>query len=131
MKILIVDDHRIDRDLLEAYLEPYGSCVQAEDGRVALTLFESALTSGNSFSLILLDIGMPGMSGLDVLNEIHQIEKKHHILPEGSVKVFMVTAADQSEVICSSYIDFGCDAYLKKPINEDLLFKKMEQNRFI
>lgn len=62
-KVLIVEDHADGREILQEYLDHAGyECVVARNGAEALKLFE-----GSRFDLVILDIRMPSLSGLDVL----------------------------------------------------------------
>ena len=69
--ILIVDDSEDTRELFQATLEAEGySVVEAKDGPHALELLRHY---PGKISLILLDVTMPGMSGLDVLKEMTRL----------------------------------------------------------
>ena len=80
--ILIVDDDRTLRHALVTLLEAAGfSITAAEDGAIALDQIRE-----NTFDLIILDIGLPRVSGLDVLTQIQKLESPP--------KVIVVTADD-------------------------------------
>jgi CheY-like chemotaxis protein len=67
--ILVVEDSEDTQELFKATLEEEGFVVtEAKDGEQALEL----LRRRNDFSLIMLDISLPGMSGLDLLEQMHQ-----------------------------------------------------------
>ena len=66
--LLLVDDNEMNRDMLSRRLQRHGyDVVTAVDGPHALALAEA-----RDFALVLLDIEMPGVSGLDVLQMIRQ-----------------------------------------------------------
>jgi CheY-like chemotaxis protein len=115
--IMIVDDSEDTRELFTAALEAEGfSVVGAKDGHEALELLEGPTT----FSLILLDISMPGMSGIEVLAEM---EKRG--LGQG-VPVMLVSAVDNLRNIQTpgNVIDT-----LKKPFfYPELIFKIREEH---
>ena len=110
-KILIVDD--IDDNLytLERRLnrDGYSDIVKASGGNEALTLVEA-----NKFDLVLLDLMMPDVSGLEVLKKLKS-DPEHRKIP-----VIMVTAADEVETTAEC-IAAGADDYLTKPINSKLV----------
>ena len=88
-RILVVDDNEMNRDMLAKRLSRKGfEVVQASGGRQALDLLEE-----ESFELILLDIMMPGIDGLEVLDTI----RKSYPLEE--LAVIMATALLSSSLI--------------------------------
>jgi DNA-binding NarL/FixJ family response regulator len=70
LQVLLVDDHAVVRDGLRSILEASGEivCLQAETAELALAM----LDGGAHLDVMLLDITLPGMSGLEALAEIHQ-----------------------------------------------------------
>ena len=131
-KILIVDDESAIRDVLTARLEYAGYMVEsAKNGREAIgAYFESMYMEIKPFSLILLDIMMPGINGLEVLQIIRKQEELMGIKYEDGVPIIMLTAL--KEAWMKSFNE-GSDDYLTKPYEpEDLLDKieeKLEQRR--
>lgn len=69
LQVLLVDDHAVVRDGLRSILEASGeiSCSQAESAEIALEMLDQQ----HPVDVVLLDITLPGMSGLDALAEIH------------------------------------------------------------
>lgn len=116
--IMIVDDSEDTRELFTAALEAEGfSVVGAKNGEEALDLLEQR----SDFSLILLDISMPGMSGVQVLEEM---EKRG--IGRG-IPVMLVSAVDNLRSIQApgNVIDT-----LKKPFfYPELIFKIREEHR--
>jgi DNA-binding NarL/FixJ family response regulator len=78
LKVLVVDDHAVVRDGLISILEASGEmqCVQAESAESALALLEQGIEA----DVVLLDITLPGMSGLEALSEIHARRAKLPVL---------------------------------------------------
>ena len=108
-KILIVEDeHQLARFIqLELEHEEYTTTVSG-DGREGLTLAESG-----EFDLVLLDIMLPGLNGLEVLRRLRKAEN--------NVPVIMLTARD-SVMDKVSGLDMGADDYITKPFAiEELL----------
>ena len=101
-RILIVDDDRALRHALATLLEEVGHVVeQAGDGSDALVML-----NGGAFDLVLLDIGLPGTSGLDVLARVRAA---------GSPPlVVMMTADDTSETLLEA-VRRQAYRYLRKP----------------
>ena len=112
--ILIVDDSRTNRDVLARRLAEQGYLVAlAADGREALDMI-----AGRSFDLVLLDIIMPGLSGLDVLAEIRG-DRQNADLP-----VVMVTGRSDAEAAVRALAG-GADDHIAKPFTFDVLFARV------
>lgn len=104
--ILLVDDSAVNREVGAAHLEQRGfQVVTAADGAIALQL-----TSGRPFDLVLLDIVMPGMSGLEVLTAL----RREH--PPEDLPIIMATAKDGSQDMVQAF-DLGATDYVTKPID--------------
>lgn len=100
-KILIVEDDKFLRDILKRYLENEGYQIfQAETGEIALELL-----SQQEFSLITLDIMLPGISGWELCQEIKRIS---------STPLIILTARGEEEDEVKG-IELGADDYIEKP----------------
>ncbi len=110
-KILIVDDNDDNRYTLSEYLKRQGftNLVTAENGRIALDKLNE-----NGFDLVLLDLNMPEMDGIEALRKIKSNEKLRHI------PVVMISAADEIENV-TQCIEIGAEGYLPKPFNSMIL----------
>ncbi|MEI6313800.1 MAG: two-component system response regulator [Syntrophus sp. (in: bacteria)] len=105
--ILVVDDQPQNIELLEAYLVPQGyEVVMAAGGEEAL-----GKLSGNQIDLILLDVMMPGMDGLEVTRRVRQ-DNAHRLLP-----IILVTALRETEDRVKG-IEAGCDDFISKPVDK-------------
>ena len=111
MRVLIVEDDSGIADFLQLELEHEGfEVLHAEDGRKALELFESG-----SPDIILLDIMLPKLNGLEALRRIRKTSR---------VPVIMLTArGDTLDKV--SGLDSGADDYLAKPFEIEELLARM------
>jgi len=108
--VLIADDDAISRKLLRRLLEQDGYAVRAAaDGVEALELFAE-----ESIDLVLLDIVMPGLDGISVLERLKATPGADH------VPVIMISAVDETESVVRC-IEIGADDYLPKPFNPVIL----------
>lgn len=110
MKVLVVDDEADMRTLFEQRFRREVRAGQitfyfASSGAEALALLEQVV---GEVTLILSDINMPGMSGLDLLQAV---KAKHQHL-----KVYLVTAYGNAEYEQRA-LDYGCDEYFTKPLD--------------
>ncbi|PWU70144.1 response regulator transcription factor [Gracilibacillus dipsosauri] len=116
-EILIVEDEeKLARVLeLELQYEDYQTTI-APDGRIALELLQQ-----NKYALVLLDIMLPSMSGLEVLRRFRKIDP--------STPVILLTAKDEVHDKVSG-LDLGANDYITKPFQlEELLARIRAQLR--
>jgi two-component system chemotaxis response regulator CheY len=115
MRALIVDDSTFIREYLRHLLGRMGvSCVEAADGNAALEV----LAAQPPFDLMLLDVNMPVMNGLECVKEL----RRARLQPE--MKVMMVTTEADNSFI-SKALDNGADEFLMKPFTPESLREKM------
>ena len=106
--ILVVDDEPRVRTALERSLQEMGHTV-----RVAASAEEADFRmSSEGFHLALLDIGLPGMSGVEFLDWI--------LRRDPQIAVVMVTGQDDTDMACAT-MRAGARAYLVKPVTQDVL----------
>ncbi len=107
-KILVVDDQYGIRVLLNEVFQSAGYVVHtAENGFVGLDLFEQ-----HKHDLVLLDMKMPGMDGLDILTKVRATDK---ITP-----VFMMTAYGELDLVIQAD-RLGANKHFTKPFDVDEL----------
>ncbi len=114
-KILIVEDVEFNRDLLVQLLEEHYEVLTAADGQASIEVAEAALPD-----LILMDLSLPVIDGMEATRRL----KAKPALR--SIPVIAVTAhamrGDREKALAS-----GCDDYLSKPIDEQVLFAKLRK----
>ncbi len=124
MHILVVEDDFISRRLLCRYLEPFGECDIAVDGKEAVAAVSAALEAGNQYDLICLDIMMPKMGGQEALTVIRKLENDNGLSVGMGAKVVMTTALEDHENIRTAF-SASADAYIVKPIDKPQFMKKL------
>ena len=114
-KLLVVDDNELNRDMLSRRLKSRGYAVMtADDGPQCLDLVK-----GQRFDLILLDIMMPGMSGIDVLKVI----RNRYSVAE--LPIIMATAKDQGTDVVEA-LTLGANDYVTKPLDFPVVLARVE-----
>jgi two-component system chemotaxis response regulator CheY len=126
MRTLIVEDDSASRFFLEKILSPYGRCDSVSDGKQALEVFKLGWDDGNSHDLIVLDIMLPGMDGLEVLHAIREIEAERGRQGPERVKVIMATALSSPKDIFMAASD-ECDGYFVKPLDRHMIIEKVKE----
>ena len=125
MRILIVEDELISRQVLRELLAPYGQSDVAADGAQAISAFKRAFEESKPYDLICMDIVMPNIDGQQALKEIRSIEKEKGIRGSNKIKVIMTTALEDSKNVLDAFYYGGADAYLVKPIEKQKLLEEM------
>lgn len=125
MKMLIVEDDLMSREMMSAILEPYGTCDMAADGEEGLKAFRTALKQGQTYDLICLDLVMPGMTGHEFLKTIRNLEEARHMLPPECAKVIVVSAMKDSNNIMGAFIN-QCESYIVKPVGKNDILKQLQ-----
>lgn len=111
--LLVVDDNENNRDLLQRRLERFGARVRcASDGERALEMARP-----ERFQLVLLDVMMPGVSGLEVLAQLRQRYSA------ADLPIIMVTARGESSDVCRS-LELGANDHVAKPIDFPVLIAR-------
>lgn len=104
MKILLLEDEQMLSEAISEYLVALGHLVvTCYDGSEALVCVQ-----GENFDLLILDINVPGIDGLDLLEQLHLLK----IRPPA----IYISALADIEGISRAY-DLGCYDYLKKPFH--------------
>lgn len=124
MKTLIVEDDFTSRLVLQGILKQYGPVDTVVNGREAVETARAALTAGQPYDLICLDIMMPEMDGHAALREIRHIEEQAGIPGADSVKIIMTTALADSKNVIGAFRE-QCDAYVNKPVNKAKLIEHL------
>src|SRR3989339_846116 len=110
MHVLVADDHSIVREGLKQIIrkiEGVSKVEEASDGHEALSKIEK-----NKYDLVILDISMPGLSGLDILKTMKDKNEKAHVL---------ILSVHPQEQYAIRAFKLGAAGYLcKDSINEEL-----------
>lgn len=111
LTVLVAEDNAINQQIISAYLKRLGHrYVVASSGLEALQVY-----GANRFDLILMDIRMPEMSGLDATKRIREMEGGKGAVP------IIALSADAVEENVQEYLKTGIDGFVAKPIDPDEL----------
>jgi len=113
-KILLAEDNKVNKMLTEAMLKDMGlSCDSVENGLEAIDKLRKS-----NYDLLLLDMQMPVMDGLEAIKTIRDDDKLNRIYVIALTANAMVGDSEK-------YIKAGCDDYLSKPIDRDMFNLKI------
>lgn len=115
LKILIVDDSELNRELLAGMLGDEYEIYQVENGKKAIDILEE---NREQFKLVLLDINMPVMDGYEVLS-IMKRRKWLHKLP-----VIVISAEISGESVKKAY-ELGASDYFVRPFNVAIVLRRV------
>jgi len=111
-RLLIVEDHATNRRILEEQLRPLGlQCDFAPNATVALGLMQAALAQGEPFDAAIVDMNLPGMSGLEFAKSVRASSSF------SPIRLLMLTSVDPKggERLAR---EAGIDAYITKPVRQ-------------
>jgi signal transduction histidine kinase/ActR/RegA family two-component response regulator len=117
LRVLVCDDDESNTLLIGKFLEKYDCKYKcAEDGKEGLELYKNDV-----FDIVLMDINMPVMSGIDSMLQIRNIEKEKK---SEHIPIIALTANVLEEDV-KFYLESGFDMHLPKPIKSKKLIKAM------
>lgn len=130
LKVLIVDDNTESITLLENILGDRCDCFVATSGQKGLELFERATAENKPFDVVLLDIVMPGMDGIETLKKMRKAELgTRHVQLFGKIpvrtRIIMQTASTDPTDFMSSFIKGRCNGYVTKPYSREEILEKV------
>ena len=118
-QVLLVEDNKLNAEIAHTILEMHGFHVEeAENGKIAVERFEASVTG--YYDLILMDIRMPVMDGLEAAKTIRNMERED----ARTVPIIAMTANafDEDE---KKSIESGMNGHLAKPIDVHALFQML------
>ncbi len=114
--ILIVDDDPVNRGILRKLFSAYYTVIEAEDGCAGM---EQILHGDNRLCAILLDVMMPGMNGIEVLQKLKELGLLDKI------PVFMITADANAGVMKAAY-ELGVMDVIRKPVVPYMVVRRVQ-----
>ncbi|AHI05858.1 chemotaxis protein CheY [Bdellovibrio bacteriovorus W] len=121
-RFLVVDDFATMRKIIKKVLNElgYSNIDEADDGKTALPLIQSAHDAGQPYSFVISDWNMPGMQGIDLL-------KACKADPRFKSTPFMLVTAESEQKHILEAAKAGVSDYVVKPFNSATLKAKMER----
>lgn len=114
LNILLVEDNLLNQRIVTFSLKKYDHLVMiAQNGAEALEMFRE-----HKFDLILMDIMMPVMDGLEATVKIREIERLANLAVRTPIVALTANVMDNDREKCLSY---GMDGYMAKPFNIEIL----------
>lgn len=114
-QILVVDDSELNRGILIEMLKEEFDIIEAENGKEAV---DKIRKYGKKLSVVLLDIVMPVMDGLEVLS----VMNRNHWIED--VPVIMISS-EESEGFIRKAFNFGVSDYISRPFDCDIVYQRV------
>jgi two-component system, chemotaxis family, chemotaxis protein CheY len=113
MKILLIDDSNLSRSILKRAIAGEHQFIEAEDGMRGIELYYLEKPD-----LVFLDLTMPGASGLEILEQLKQINPHARVI---------IGSADIQDMTKKQANEMGASAYLTKPFTPEVVQEVMSR----
>lgn len=117
-RLLLVDDNVIHRKLSEKLFSPFGETVVVGSGAEAVEIFDQELAAERAFDVVILDMLMPGMDGMETLRQMRSLEKLKGLTPDQQTKILISSHDTDPELQKQAEIE-GCNRYYPKKISKE------------
>ncbi len=119
-KVMLVDDLTFTRLMQKDILEPAGHEIiaQAQNGVQAVEKYKELMEAGNKPDVVIMDITMPEMNGLEATKKILEMDP--------DAKIIICSAMGQQKIIIEA-IEIGVKDFIVKPIKEERLLSAIDK----
>ena len=131
MKCLIVEDEIISSRILEGMMSRYASCEVVSNGQEALARFQQAHEANSPYDVILMDIMMSEISGLEVVTLIREQQALKKMSLSQRVKIIMTTSLDDPRTVIKALFESDANSYLTKPITAAKIADELRKLKII
>ena len=122
MRALVVEDDTMLAKIFGMVIASFFSGIEyATNGEDGFMMYCQALEKNDPYDVIFLDIMMPRVTGLQVLEQIRHRENEFSC---GCITIIMLTALDDQQTIDTAF-NLGCNYYLKKPVDKHQVKKSL------
>lgn len=122
LKTLIIDDEIQGYTCIKSML---GVCDIVESGLIGVEYAETALKIKSYYNLILLDVVIPDLDGIEVIRKIRDLEKSYNIKSSSEAKIVVVSSRRDEPTILEAFRN-GATGWIDKPVATDLFLIKLK-----
>jgi len=128
LSFLIIEDSPVTvAQIMNIAAEITDDIAISRSGERGLSIFESALSTGNSFDILIVDMNLPGMNGKELMEKCRDFEQNFM----GCQAKIIAMSADPPKSHLSGAVAAGAGCYLKKPITKEKLLSALTKLGFI
>ncbi len=120
-RILIAEDDLVTRLQVRRTLDDMGVCDCAVDGAEVVEAYLHAYAAGEPYELLVLDIEMPKMGGLEALRTVREHEETNAVPIGNELKVVVLTKDESIRSVCDAFFHGHANRYITKPIARETL----------
>lgn len=131
LRILIVEDEPVNRELLLLSLRGLGECTAVGTGEDAVLAQQRALEQNQPYNVVFLDIMLPGMDGLQALEQLRALEDRHQVPQDKRVPVIITTGLDDDQTASRAFIQGQALSYMTKPFRTGQISEELRKLRLI
>lgn len=131
MRFLIVDDDTSIHMYLQSVLAPYGECECALGGKEGVAAFAKAMEAGTPYDVVLMDILMPDMGGLQAAKLMRDMEKENGVSRMDQFTLVMITSLVDDANVSTAFFDTEATCYVVKPLDKAEVIAELKQNLII
>ena len=125
IRILIVDDSRMQSKIYETYLRDRFHCDVAPDGIDAVMMFKNAMQEKNYYLFAIMDIGMQVMSGTEAIEKFRKLEKIHPEAPKSYI-IVATSMTDHELANEPNLNNDSVDIILRKPVTREQILETIQ-----
>jgi len=127
LRILIVEDEPVNREYLLLSLHGLGECRAVVTGEDAVQAQQDALAQNQPFDVVFLDILLPGMNGLQALEQLRALEDSHAVPQDKRVPVIITTGLDDDQAASRAFIQGQALSYMTKPFRPGQISEELRK----
>lgn len=127
LRILVVEDEPVNREFLLLCLRGLGDCLAVVCGEDAVAAQRNALEQNQPFDVVFLDIMLPGINGLQTLEQVRALEHSHGVPQERRVPVIVTTGLDDDRTASRAFVQGQALSYITKPFQADQITEELRK----
>lgn len=127
LRILIIEDERVNQEFLRLALRPYGDCLAVGTGEAGLLEHRRAMDEARAFDVVFLDLMLPGISGLKTLELLRAAEDEFQVPDLRRAQVIVTTVLDDDRMASRAFVQGRAASFMTKPFRAAQLADELKK----